>query len=111
MYVFAGFDNQTHQYSFDLSYLNLDTMEWTYVVAQGKVPAHRDFHTATLIGDRMYVYGGRGDHGSPRYTLRETYCSHLYYLDTIEEKWYKTNPRGAWPDTRRSCSACKYFIF
>lgn len=106
MYIFAGFEYHSDQYSQEVHYLNLDTMEWQYVDAEGPAPAHRDFHSAVAIGDRMYIFGGRGDLNSPYNSLEEVYCPELSYLDTKEHKWVTANPSGTWPDARRSHSAC-----
>lgn len=111
MYIFAGFEYHTDQYSRDLHCLDLDTMEWTCILADGEeTPSHRDFHSATAIGDRMYVFGGRGDLNSPYNSQEEVYCPELFYLDTVEHKWVLACAEGIWPNTRRSHSACKYIL-
>ena len=38
-------------------------MKWTLLRCRGEPPAYRDFHSATAIGDCMYVFGGRCDNG------------------------------------------------
>lgn len=108
MYVFGGFEYQTDQYSDELHYLDLDTMEWTRVEALGESPSHRDFHTAVAYNDKMYIFGGRGDLNSPYNSQEEDYCSQLFILETVgTHKWNHGDPGGPWPDTRRSHSACK----
>lgn len=109
MYIFAGFEYHSDQYCNEVHYLDLDTMRWQIVPKQGDIPTHRDFHSATVIGDRMYVYGGRGDLNNPYNSFAETYCPLLYYFDTTNETWYEVLASGAWPQSRRSHSACKYF--
>lgn len=42
----------------DLWLLNTDTMMWTRPITFGKTPLPRSLHSATLIGHRMYVFGG-----------------------------------------------------
>ena len=39
-------------------------MEWALLQCKGEPPAYRDFHSATAIGDCMYVFGGRCDNGN-----------------------------------------------
>ena len=43
--------------------LNLTTMHWSLLHCKGEPPAYRDFHSATAIGDCMYIFGGRCDNG------------------------------------------------
>lgn len=42
----------------DLWLLDTDTMMWSRPATKGLVPLPRSLHTATLIGHRMYVFGG-----------------------------------------------------
>ncbi|XP_076640981.1 host cell factor isoform X1 [Halictus rubicundus] len=42
----------------DLWFLDIDTMTWNKPVVHGPTPLPRSLHTATLIGHRMYVFGG-----------------------------------------------------
>lgn len=107
MFIFGGFEYLTDQYSQEVHYLNLDTLQWSFIVATGTPPSHRDFHTTVAIGNRMYVFGGRGDLNSPYNSHEEVYCPEVYYLDITEEKWIATKPTGTWPEGRRSHSACK----
>lgn len=109
MYVFGGFEYHTDQYSRELHYLDLDTMEWKCVLAEGVAPSHRDFHSAVGFEDRIYIFGGRGDLNSPYNSQEEVYCPQLFILDTLENKWIIANPSGVWPGARRSHSACKLY--
>lgn len=42
----------------DLWFLEIDTMTWSKPVIYGPTPLPRSLHTATLIGPKMYVFGG-----------------------------------------------------
>lgn len=110
MYIFGGFEYLTDQYSREVHCLDLDTMHWRFITPSGTPPSHRDFHTALAVGDRMYIFGGRGDLNSPYNSQEELYCPEVYYLDTVEEKWIATKPSGTWPEGRRSHSACKIVL-
>lgn len=64
MYLFGGFEDSSDQFSRDVHCLNLETLTWHYVQTFGDPPSYRDFHTSTIINNKMYVFGGRGDvHG------------------------------------------------
>lgn len=42
----------------DLWFLDVDSMTWNKPMVHGPTPLPRSLHTATLIGHRMYVFGG-----------------------------------------------------
>ena len=42
---------------------------------QGTPARWRDFHSATGIGDNMYIFGGRSDRAGPFHTSHEMYCN------------------------------------
>ncbi|XP_043500735.1 host cell factor isoform X2 [Polistes fuscatus] len=42
----------------DLWFLDVDSMTWNKPVVHGPTPLPRSLHTATLIGHRMYIFGG-----------------------------------------------------
>lgn len=113
MYIFGGFEENIDQFSCDVHCLNLKTMEWRYIQTFGTAPTYRDFHSATVINDRMYIFGGRGDIHSPYHSQEEIYCHKIVYLDLKTNHWHLPITTGKLPVGRRSHSACKlnlYFI-
>lgn len=78
---------------------------------QGTKPAVRDFHTAVVLYDRMYLFGGRGT--QVRYNTysptEEFYSSELSYLDLKTNTWHHPVIEGDKPVGRRSHSACKFY--
>lgn len=155
MYIFGGFEEQANRFSCDVHCLNLETMTWSYVSPSNKKslemrqkinffflscfqlstteqpPSYRDFHTATVLDNKMYIFGGRGDRHSPFHTQEEIYCDQLVYLvsesvtiaesilvyqhfqlsslqDLKTRKWTKPNATGKVPLGRRSHSAFVY---
>lgn len=77
----------------------------------GSPPSYRDFHTATVINDRMYIFGGRGDVHSPYHSQDEIYCPKIVYLDLKTHHWVMPTTTNKQPIGRRSHSACKYNSF
>lgn len=74
----------------------------------GQDPPVRDFHTATCINDKMYIFGGRGTEPSGTYSPdEETYSNELWYLDLNTLVWHNPQTTGDIPSGRRSHSACK----
>lgn len=110
MYIFGGFEETIDQFSSDVHCLNLLTMQWEYIQTYGEPPAYRDFHTATVLSDRMYIFGGRGDLYSPYHSQEEVYCSNIVYLDLKTCTWHKPSTIGHIPLGRRSHSACKLYV-
>ncbi len=71
--------------------LDLRTMTWELLQCEGEPPIYRDFHSATAIGDCMYIFGGRSDlsGGLPGQILgAEFYTNKLHYLDTRTLTWH-----------------------
>lgn len=40
-----------------------ETLEWKFVVTNGEIPEKRSHHTASLIGNRLIVFGGLSQEG------------------------------------------------
>lgn len=108
MYVFGGFEEQIDRFSQDVHTLDLRTMHWSYIITQGEPPSYRDFHPATALADRMYIFGGRGDLNGPYHSQEEVYCSDIMYLDTRTRRWHRPVTSGDVPIGRRSHSAFVY---
>lgn len=70
-------------------------------------PSYRDFHTATVINNRMYIFGGRGDVHSPYHSQDEIYCPKIVYLDLKTHQWIMPTTTNNQPIGRRSHSACE----
>jgi N-acetylneuraminic acid mutarotase len=108
MYIFGGFEEVIDQFSCDVHCLNLKTMHWKYVQTFGEIPSYRDFHSATIINNRMYIFGGRGDIFGPYHSQEEIYCPKIVYLDLKTHYWHMPTTVGKVPVGRRSHSACKW---
>jgi len=51
------------QYLNDMHILNLESLKWRCKKPSGDIPKPRYGHTATIFGNSMYVFGGRGKKG------------------------------------------------
>lgn len=82
----------------------LTNSEW------GNVPVPRAGHSATLMGDLLYIYGGYGGLGYSRRDLDD-----LYTLNVLTWTWSKVTPKGSAPEKRSGHQACavekKIYIF
>jgi hypothetical protein len=61
--VFGGHyheGNGVFKYLNDVQVLNLENLKWRLRRCTGAVPTGRYGHSATLIGHRLYIFGGRG---------------------------------------------------
>jgi N-acetylneuraminic acid mutarotase len=109
MYVFGGYEEGAQRFSNDIYALSFYTMTWSLVkVKSGKPARWRDFHSATGIGDKMYIFGGRSDRAGPQHTNNEMYCSKIQVFDTVHNVWYEPQVTGTVPCGRRSHSAFVY---
>ena len=61
MYIFGGYEEAAEPFRPDVYKLDLNLFEWTLLKCKGEPPLYRDFHTATAIGDKMFIFGGRSD--------------------------------------------------
>ena len=95
MYVFGGYDDSVqddHERPVQVFRLCLKQFEWTLVRCRGNLPLYRDFHTATAIGDKMFIFGGRSDSLNAAYNrLEEYYSDQLVYLDLSSNEWIEPN--------------------
>lgn len=74
---------------------------------QGTPARWRDFHSATIIGTKMYVFGGRADRFGPFHSNNEIYCNRIKVFDTETNSWLDSPPTPVLPEGRRSHSACE----
>jgi len=58
MIVFGGYSGNGNGYENSVMSLSFETKEWTQVATQGESPSARSAHTAVVVGDSMYVFGG-----------------------------------------------------
>lgn len=75
--------------------------------SQGTPARWRDFHSATIIGTKMFVFGGRADRFGPFHSNNEIYCNKIKVFDTETNCWMSTPSTQPLPEGRRSHSACK----
>ncbi|CAM9686602.1 kelch domain-containing protein 3 isoform X1 [Lethenteron reissneri] len=108
MYIFGGYEQLADCFSNDVHKMDTTTMTWTLIHALGGLPRWRDFHSATFIGQKMYVFGGRADMLGPSHSNREIYCNRIKVFDTEKRYWFDPPVNGTPPDGRRSHSAFAY---
>ncbi len=64
------------------------THTWSTVTTTGQAPEARAFHSATLVGDTLYIYGGKKE---------QTIYKDMYELNLVEMKWSKPKLGGSPP--------------
>ena len=96
-YVFGGEENPREPVANDMHVITLPssgadadyrTIPASPVADHGEVPAPRVGHTANAIGDRVYVFGGRG--GKAMAALDER--GRVWAFDTTAGKWSFIDP-------------------
>ncbi|VVC45089.1 Kelch-type beta propeller,Kelch repeat type 1,Galactose oxidase, beta-propeller [Cinara cedri] len=106
MYIFGGYTVDRKNITQDLYMLDFSTMTWSIVKTNGSPPSVREFHTATVIDNKMYIYGGRTVTKSDQFCIKEElYCPEMYYFDTNTRTWVSPTIYGYKPVGRRSNSA------
>ncbi|MEE6526336.1 hypothetical protein FKM82_026936, partial [Ascaphus truei] len=96
-------------FSNDIHKLCTSTMSWALVNTKGAPARWRDFHSATVIGSRMFVFGGRADRSGPFHSNNEIYCNRIRVFDMQSESWLEPPQITPPPEGRRSHSACDSF--
>lgn len=109
MYIFGGYEEEVDRFSNEIHTLDFKTLSWSPVKPVKGDPARwRDFHTATGLGDIMYIFGGRMDQGGDMFTNNEIYCNKIQLFDTLSHAWHEPVTQGIQPIGRRSHSAFIY---
>ncbi|CDO72998.1 hypothetical protein BN946_scf185007.g52 [Trametes cinnabarina] len=79
------------RYDNGLYFLNLATREWTRIFVDGASPSGRTGHTVTMIGPRIYVFGGEA------------------YSDYFDDIWCFDLATRAYPPSAQSHSPRRYY--
>ena len=110
VYIFGGYGGTGYgRRDFnDLHSLNLETMSWARHQCKGELPEPRSGHTASVVGNMIYVYGGWN-------SVQQ--FNDLFFVDTDTRTWFSAD--ASWGPPRWNHSACsveaipnwKLFIF
>lgn len=122
--VFGGFHTSSHRLN-DVWVFDSVTLKWSQpnaahnaaamdvsLAASGweNAPAPRAAHTATMVGEKMWVFGGYGGVGYSRRDLDD-----LHSLDVSTWTWQRVIAKGTAPEKRSGHQACavedKLYIF
>uniref|UniRef100_UPI00358F92CE kelch domain-containing protein 3 n=1 Tax=Myxine glutinosa TaxID=7769 RepID=UPI00358F92CE len=108
IYIFGGYEQLADCFSNDIHRLDTSSMVWCLIHAKGVPARWRDFHSATFIGPKMFVFGGRADLLGPAHSNHEIYCNRIKVFDTEFDTWLHPTINGFSPEGRRSHSAYAY---
>lgn len=87
MYLFGG-EGRRAQFFNDLFSYDPATRTWQSIACKGAVPSPRTSHSVCVIGNRMFVFGGRC--GRRRF-------NDCYAFDTRQSLWYQVVPDQSFP--------------
>ncbi|KDR71309.1 hypothetical protein GALMADRAFT_281901 [Galerina marginata CBS 339.88] len=88
--IFGGTDGNYH-YNDTWSF-NLQTKRWTEFTCMGFIPSAREGHAAAILGNVIYVFGGRGIDGQD--------LDDLAALNILNRRWYMFQNMGPSPSGR-----------
>ncbi|KAL7025886.1 hypothetical protein ACKWTF_013679 [Chironomus riparius] len=88
----------------DIWMLDLDSFSWIKLTTTGTIPLARSMHTATLVDNEMYIFGGFVHEKSKSWKC----TSSIQCLDLESYKW-KNFPTGNKPNPRAGHAAIEYF--
>eukprot|EP00299_Pterocystis_sp_00344_P017388 c8710_g1_i1.p1 GENE.c8710_g1_i1~~c8710_g1_i1.p1 ORF type:complete len:793 (-),score=158.45 c8710_g1_i1:52-2250(-) len=87
--IFGGCNFTPERVCYNRIYtLHLDTLVWVERPSQGDIPDGRDSHSVFVVGDRMFVFGGRSNQN----TLND-----LYYCELGKWVWHRVQTKGQGP--------------
>ena len=116
--IFGGFKSGSNRFN-DVHVLDTVSLSWlqpiddnctatprgNHIPVDAKtakdVPSPRGSHSACLLGEKLYIFGGYGGFGYKRQDFNDTYA-----LDIKSWKWEKIQTRGKPPPPRSGHSAC-----
>lgn len=90
LYLFGGTDG-VHWYNDVWSY-SPHTNSWTQLECIGYIPSPREGHAAALVGDVMYIFGGRNEEGND--------LGDLAAFRISSRRWYTFQNMGPSPSPR-----------
>ena len=101
MYLFGGSGNNSNPRSWEAIYImNCETFEWERVCPsdpfKGNIPEPRDSHSATRIGNNMYIFGGSNGNAP---------FNDMFAFNFTFRSWNKVNATGDIPFPREGHSA------
>ncbi|CAI8029669.1 Kelch domain-containing protein 3 [Geodia barretti] len=103
MIVHGGFASKAIKFSGDMYAFNMDHHTWRKFPKRGERVPERDFHSATVVGDKVVVFGGRSDVFAPFFTANDIYPHEVFYYNLEISQWFKAPKKGPYrPDGRRS---------
>ncbi|KAJ0175456.1 hypothetical protein K1T71_008615 [Dendrolimus kikuchii] len=84
-----------------LSCFDTKTLEWSTPLVTGMVPYAKDGHSASIIKNKMYIFGGFE-------YLTDQYSQEVHCLDLDTMQWTYMDPQGAPPSHRDFHTAVAY---
>ncbi|GMT11838.1 hypothetical protein PFISCL1PPCAC_3135, partial [Pristionchus fissidentatus] len=108
MIIFGGFEEADQRFSQETYVFDFATAKWEEMATMGERPRWRDFHTSVVMGEEMYVFGGRCDIMGQYHSTRDVYDEDMWALNLHTRKWRRLETKGEIPSGRRSHSAFCY---
>ena len=100
MYIHGGNNQRPGIYN-DIHKLDTTTMVWSLINTRGTPPPMSSHHSATIIGTKMFVFGGGGDQWIQNY-------NNIRVFDTESNTWLSTPSAQLLPEQRRGHSSFAY---
>jgi hypothetical protein len=91
IYLIGGI-NPSSVPSSDVFVLDIEKNEWSHVAPTGPVPPHRWGHSATVVGDKIVMFGGSG---------KNILYDDVWIFDTATNTWSSPVVSGSKPSKRR----------
>eukprot|EP00761_Pharyngomonas_kirbyi_P012479 gb/GECH01012506.1/.p1 GENE.gb/GECH01012506.1/~~gb/GECH01012506.1/.p1 ORF type:complete len:327 (+),score=72.06 gb/GECH01012506.1/:1-981(+) len=88
-YIFGGEDGE---YFNDLNKFDMNTNTITTIQPAGSAPSPRAYHTAVVLKNKMYIFGGECPVDDTDEDPQRQYYNDIYEYDIAQNKWSKIDP-------------------
>ena len=97
LFIFGGEEEPRVAIDSNLLSFDLIKQEWSVLDATENSPSQRLAHSSCVLGDKLYIFGGRCG-----VDMEDTSFNDLYEFDSSSNKWTKYNEEnnGVWPEKR-----------
>jgi len=104
VYIFGGYCRSGEVYHNSLFVFESETLTWTTLLPHGNPPEKRCGHTASVVDNKIWIFGGRVKVKKSTFFDSEgagvQYRNDLHCYDPVTNEWYRYEPRGIGPSGR-----------
>eukprot|EP01156_Anaeramoeba_ignava_P010166 Anaeramoba_ignava/a479007_25.p1 GENE.a479007_25~~a479007_25.p1 ORF type:complete len:664 (+),score=196.47 a479007_25:9-2000(+) len=94
MYIFGGCGGRNPHHYNDLHTYNISKNEWKNIKTKGKKPFPRRNHSAAILNNKIYIYGGKPGDGTKFLSDQKHIFQDFWVYDIKKNKWEEILPQS-----------------